>query len=463
MLRRGQAADISAGGILIHTTQPELAGRHLDLELHPEEGVEAGDVIMVKGEVARVDPLGGGEYAMGVRFLQKVPATENTGARMRPATEKESKKLAGAIQRQLDAMQPAARLEVSGAAKKAAATSAAKKTSPAKAKSVKPRRSWRTFAMLLLLLLLLPPVLAVLFLGGKWGLERFRSTSPRPVPARPTETPPPQSSRETTLNRLDQRLAQIESDAPAYYLNRGSYLLTQGKHVAAAQAFKAAQKAPKLTPVERFVAQLGEAQALASDGRTDEAIAILEVPFAELDAVSEPWHALKATFLEGLYNQPESPASRMPLVNAFTFRAHTPVDGQGGPAPEGDLQLEVDTNRHLLTVLENNTIKAVYPVGLGLDGQTPLGLFSITNKIENPDWYNRGSVVKAGDPANQLGSRWLGLSDEKGPTPLGIHGTEDDNSIGSNLSRGCIRMRPADVEELFSLVDVGTPVRIRAL
>lgn len=46
---------------------------------------------------------------------------------------------------------------------------------------------------------------------------------------------------------------------------------------------------------------------------------------------------------------------------------------------------------------------------------------------------------------------------------VGIHGTDDTASIGENLSRGCIRMRPEDVEELFTLVDPGTPVHIRAL
>ena len=43
----------------------------------------------------------------------------------------------------------------------------------------------------------------------------------------------------------------------------------------------------------------------------------------------------------------------------------------------------------------------------------------------------------------------------------GIHGTWDDNSIGKSESAGCIRMHNRDVEELYTLVTVGTPVEIK--
>jgi len=41
-----------------------------------------------------------------------------------------------------------------------------------------------------------------------------------------------------------------------------------------------------------------------------------------------------------------------------------------------------------------------------------------------------------------------------------IHGTPDDEPIGIPFSHGCIRMRNADVLELFDLVDVGAPVEL---
>ncbi|MCX7826666.1 MAG: L,D-transpeptidase [Verrucomicrobiae bacterium] len=42
-----------------------------------------------------------------------------------------------------------------------------------------------------------------------------------------------------------------------------------------------------------------------------------------------------------------------------------------------------------------------------------------------------------------------------------IHGTNQEERIGTPASHGCIRMRRADVAELFEMVEVGTPVMIR--
>jgi lipoprotein-anchoring transpeptidase ErfK/SrfK len=43
-----------------------------------------------------------------------------------------------------------------------------------------------------------------------------------------------------------------------------------------------------------------------------------------------------------------------------------------------------------------------------------------------------------------------------------IHGTNHEESLGEPASHGCIRMRSTDLTELFELVDVGTPVTIKA-
>lgn len=42
-----------------------------------------------------------------------------------------------------------------------------------------------------------------------------------------------------------------------------------------------------------------------------------------------------------------------------------------------------------------------------------------------------------------------------------IHGTDEEHLIGQPVSHGCIRMRNADVAELFNLVETGTEVNIR--
>jgi lipoprotein-anchoring transpeptidase ErfK/SrfK len=61
---------------------------------------------------------------------------------------------------------------------------------------------------------------------------------------------------------------------------------------------------------------------------------------------------------------------------------------------------------------------------------------------------------------------WLdGLDPENANTHerfIYIHGTNHEGSLGEPASHGCIRMRSTDLVELFELVDVDTPVAIKA-
>lgn len=460
LLRQGMAMDISASGLLIHTTQPDLAGRHLEIEIHPGTSVSPGNVILVRAEVAWVRPLHGtNEHAMGVRFLQSVPATDATGAHYQPADKEESARLAESIRRTLEAMEPAVQLDLSSKAIQA--------SREARAPS-RDRRRWRMLIWLLLLFLFALLVM-LLTLGLLWRL----GISPVPPPRAAIETGSPVAqsvsaaesvpAEDAAEDVVEQRIDQIAEAGPAYYVNRGNFWLAEGRYPAAAQAFQAAQRQPDSTPVDRYIAQLGEAEALARDDKVSDALALLESPFAELASIPESWRALKEHFRDALAAAPAEEASRAPLRNAFTIESAPAAPAASGTNPAGDIRIEIDTTHYLLNVLKDNSIQAVYPVGLGARHKTPEGVYTIVNKIENPDWYNNGDVVPAGDPENQLGSRWLGLADEKGPTQLGIHGTDDLNSIGGNQSRGCVRMRPGDIEDLFERIPVGTPVYIRAL
>lgn len=484
LLRQGLAADISASGLLILTTQPDLVGRHLEIELHPDGAPVPGAVIMVRGEVVWTRPHKvPGEYAMGVRFLQSFPATDVTGAGHRPATRDESAAMAASIQRRLASMEPAVRIEISEGARRMGAASGME--GPA-VEGRSRRRSYRWLWLLLLCLgfsaIISGATIVTLWRLGFYKTEKKSSVRAVSVPKDEKSDDGKVSEAAPAPSKVSERIDVIRESGPAYYLNRGSLFLVQGRYPAAAQAFQSVQSKAGTKPVERYVAELGEAQALASDGKTSEALGVLERPWPETDEIPSQWQALRAEFVSMLNASPEAPESRAPLENAFAFApAASPGERATDDAPDGDvtpdapaeapvkpesdnsIRIEIDTSRHLLNVLENNSIKAVYPVGLGAQGKTPEGVFTIVNKIENPEWYNQGNPVPAGSPENELGSRWIGLGDKEGPTPLGIHATDDLASIGGNKSRGCIRMRPADVEELFKWVSVGTPVRIRSL
>jgi lipoprotein-anchoring transpeptidase ErfK/SrfK len=111
-----------------------------------------------------------------------------------------------------------------------------------------------------------------------------------------------------------------------------------------------------------------------------------------------------------------------------------------------------------LALLENGKIVRVYRVAVGKTSTpSPAGDFKIVNRVANPAYYHKGQVVPAGEN-NPVGSRWMGLSAQG----YGIHGTNQPRSIGKAASTGCVRMGKHDLEELFTLVDVGDQVTIRA-
>jgi L,D-transpeptidase ErfK/SrfK len=109
-----------------------------------------------------------------------------------------------------------------------------------------------------------------------------------------------------------------------------------------------------------------------------------------------------------------------------------------------------------------------YPLGLGVIGKTtPLGETRIVRKQANPTWYPPDSIraaepdlpaVVPPGPDNPLGAFALYL----GWHLYRIHGTNKPDGVGRNVSHGCIRLYPDDIDKLFHAVRVGTPVRVVA-
>jgi len=131
---------------------------------------------------------------------------------------------------------------------------------------------------------------------------------------------------------------------------------------------------------------------------------------------------------------------------------------------KGQFAIHVDkTSRHLVLTLNNEFFKR-YTVGTGKFGRTPTGTFTISDRITEPVWWRSdGKEIPYGDPENILGTRWMAIrstGDTADVRGYGIHGTWNDDSIGLAESAGCIRMRNSEVEELFDLVPLKTPVRI---
>jgi lipoprotein-anchoring transpeptidase ErfK/SrfK len=111
-----------------------------------------------------------------------------------------------------------------------------------------------------------------------------------------------------------------------------------------------------------------------------------------------------------------------------------------------------------LALIENDQLVSIYPIAVGAPvSPSPVGTFSIVNRVSNPTYYKTGKVVGPGR-ANPVGTRWIGLS-AKG---YGIHGTDAPTSIGFAKSHGCIRLRNRDIEQLFERVRAGDVVELHA-
>jgi lipoprotein-anchoring transpeptidase ErfK/SrfK len=102
-----------------------------------------------------------------------------------------------------------------------------------------------------------------------------------------------------------------------------------------------------------------------------------------------------------------------------------------------------------------------YAVGIGREDRTPTGEFEIDNMVVRAPWTAPGGrVIRYGEPGYELGERWLGFKDRPGAAGLGIHGTNQEETVGTKCSNGCLRMRNVDVVELYDFVGHGTIVRI---
>jgi lipoprotein-anchoring transpeptidase ErfK/SrfK len=105
-----------------------------------------------------------------------------------------------------------------------------------------------------------------------------------------------------------------------------------------------------------------------------------------------------------------------------------------------------------------------YPIAIPREEDRWAGATTITNKRVNPSWTPTPTMmaenprlprwVPGGHPMNPLGVRALYL----GSSAYRIHGTDAPWTIGTAVSKGCIRMYNQDVLDLYPRAQVGAKV-----
>ena len=153
-----------------------------------------------------------------------------------------------------------------------------------------------------------------------------------------------------------------------------------------------------------------------------------------------------------------------PKHNIFSFRAQSWQDHFKN-LNRGAILVDTKT-RSLHYWNKNGTEYKVFPTSVPLNKElTRLGYTKVTKKVVGPEWRPTKKMRERDPqlpefmppgPDNPLGSHALYLS---WPS-YRIHGTSDTRKIGRQSSSGCVGLYNEQIEELFNLVEIGTPVRI---
>ncbi len=277
------------------------------------------------------------------------------------------------------------------------------------------------------------------------------------------------------------------SVAPRYVTAAPSYTGTAAPSYAAAAPSYTGTVAPRYaTPAPQVYAQ--NYATVAAPTYATPAPAYAAPPAAP----PPPPSASHGGFLEAIFGGPtiqahvyqpftpqyQTPVTQSTVINnpvpAYTpssqgDMSNYPIDPQfqrqmvAYPTDEKPGTIVIDTPNKFLYLVEDGGRALRYGIGVGRPGFTWSGTHEITAKREWPDWYPPADMLQRrpdlprympGGIENPLGSRAMYL----GSTLYRIHGSNEPWTIGTNVSSGCIRMRNADVEDLYDRVKVGTQV-----
>lgn len=135
----------------------------------------------------------------------------------------------------------------------------------------------------------------------------------------------------------------------------------------------------------------------------------------------------------------------------------------------GSVRIKVDVKTNMLGVFEGDKIVAAYPVTVG-SGEipTPIGEWKVRGVAKFPTFRYDEKMLKSGErskhfyllkpgPNNPVGVIWIALN-KKG---IGIHGTDEPDTVGKVASHGCIRLANWDIVRLAGRVKAGVPVEVK--
>jgi len=143
------------------------------------------------------------------------------------------------------------------------------------------------------------------------------------------------------------------------------------------------------------------------------------------------------------------------------------TEKSGGPERPA-VSVKIDTKTNMLGVFEADKLVAAYPVTIGSAQTTsPIGEWKVSRITKLPTFRYDKRMLKHGErsgnfhilppgPNSPVGVIWIALN-KKG---IGLHGTNEPETIGRSVSHGCVRLANWDVVRLAQKVKAGVPVSI---
>ena len=166
--------------------------------------------------------------------------------------------------------------------------------------------------------------------------------------------------------------------------------------------------------------------------------------------------------------EPGSETARQ-AVNEIEYQPETeaPKPGENAGAPR-NVSIKIDTKTNMLGVFDAEKLIAAYPVTVGSQHTaSPIGDWKVMRITKMPTFRYDKEMLQHGKrsgnfyllapgPRNPVGVMWIALN-KKG---IGIHGTDNPDSIGRAASHGCIRLANWDVVRLATKIKPGDSVSI---
>ena len=269
--------------------------------------------------------------------------------------------------------------------------------------------------------------------------DRPESPSPPPQTAvsEKGDTPPPPAPIES----VDADAKRVET-----LLSTGKEALARGELIAArsylSEAYLRGLDAPQTALLRAELTRIGQETIFSGRVLPD-------------DPLAESYIVKPGDTLGKIAKQHRISDDLVAEINGLTDKNSIRI-GQTLKLVHGPFHAMVHKQSFVMDVFLDRVLVKHFKVGLGAEGSTPTGEWRVGTKLVNPTYYppRGGQVIAADDPQNPLGERWIGLVGVSGAAVgqerYGIHGTIEPQSIGQNVSLGCVRMYNEDVAQLYS-------------